>query len=286
MTTETREDERRLLENARVEAIELPAATAAPLITAFGITLLGAGLLTNAIVSVVGAVLCLAGAVGWWREVLPQPHVEMLSLPREGIARPSEAVPPQRRPRRVATAGQRLWLPLEVPPYSAGITGGIAGGVAMAAVALAYGLLVEQSLWYPINLLAAGALPSLATASTSELAGFHGTAFVVAFLTHGTISVLVGLLYVLILPMLPRRHLLWGGLVAPLLWTGVIRAVLGIVNPVLEALIVWRWFVASQIAFGLVAGLVVAQTRPVGTPQTQPVTQSRRGSEAPPERER
>jgi hypothetical protein len=285
MSTEAREDERRVSENVSVEAIELPAATAAPLITAFGITLLGAGLLTNAIVSVVGAVLSLAGAVGWWREVLPHSHVERLSLPRKGFAPPSEAIPPERRPRRVATAGQRLWLPLEVPPYSAGVTGGIAGGVAMAAVALAYGLLVEQSLWYPINLLAAGALPSLATASTSELAAFHGTAFVVAFLTHGTLSVLVGLLYVLILPMLPRRHLLWGGLVAPLLWTGVIRSVLGIVNPVLEARIDWPWFVASQIAFGLVAGFAVAQTRFVGTPQTQPVTQSRRGSEAPPERE-
>jgi hypothetical protein len=156
----------------------------------------------------------------------------------------------------------------------------------MAAVALAYGLLAQQSLWYPINLLAAGGLPSLATASTSELREFNGAAFVLALFAHGTISLLVGFLYVLILPMLPRRHLLWGGLVAPLLWTGVIWAVLGIVNPVLDARIDWPWFVASQIAFGLVAGWVVAHTKPVETPQTPPVPDAPTRSHAPPERER
>ncbi len=68
------------------------------------------------------------------------------------------------------------------------------------------------------------------------------------------ISVLTGLLYAVMLPMLPRRHLLWGGLIAPLLWTGLIWAVLGMVNPVLNARIDWPWFIASQIAFGLAAG--------------------------------
>jgi hypothetical protein len=284
---EIRDDGRRITENAAVEEIELPAPTAAPMVTAFGITLLGAGLLTNAAVSMVGAVLTLVGAVGWWREVLPVAQVERFSVSLQRVAPKADAAGLETKPRPVATAsGHRLRLPVEVPPYSAGISGGIAGGVAMAAVALAYGLLAQRSLWYPINLLAAGGLPSLATASTSELRGFNAAAFVVALLAHGTISILVGLLYVLILPMLPRRHLLWGGLVAPLLWTGVIWAVLGIVNPVLDARIDWPWFVASQIAFGLVAGWVVAYTPPVATPQTPPVPHAPPGSHAPPERER
>ena len=58
----------------------------------------------------------------------------------------------------------------------------------MAAVALSYGLLAQQSLWYPINLLAAGGLPSLATASTSELREFNAAAFLLALFAHGTIS--------------------------------------------------------------------------------------------------
>ena len=82
---------------------------------------------------------------------------------------------------------------------------------------------------------------------------------------------LAGLLYAVILPMLPRRHALWGGLVAPLLWTGGIWAVLGIVNPVLNQRVDWWWFIVSQIAFGLAAGLVVARAQPVATMQTWPL---------------
>jgi hypothetical protein len=287
MSSTGREDERRIAEKATGKMIELPAPTAAPMITAFGITLLGAGLLTSAAVSLVGAVLALVGAVGWWRAVLPVPRVERVLVSRRRAAPRSDAAGLETKPRPVEGAGgHRLRLPVEVPPYSAGITGGVAGGVAMAVVALAYGLLAQQSLWYPINLLAAGGLPSLATASTSELREFNGAAFVAALFAHGTISLLVGFLYVLILPMLPRRHLLWGGLVAPLLWTGVIWAVLGIVNPVLDARIDWPWFVASQIAFGLVAGWVVAHTQPVETPQTPAIPDAPTRSNAPLERER
>jgi len=286
MRSETRDHEGRIAEPATGETLELPSPTAAPMITALGITLLGAGLLTHAAVSIVGGVLALVGAVGWWREVLPFPKVERISVLRRGIAPIPKAPDVETVQRPVATLGTRLRLPIEVPPFSAGITGGIAGGIAMAAVALAYGLLAERSLWYPINLLAAAGLSNLATASTSELCAFNGAAFVVALLTHGAISLLVGLLYVLILPMLPRRHLLWGGVVAPLLWTGVIWAVLGIVNPVLDARIDWIWFVASQISFGLVAGLVVARTPTVRTPQTGRVPGASGGNAGPSDHER
>src|SRR5262245_2073760 len=51
--------------------IKLPAPTAWPMITALGITLLCAGLVTHVAVSVVGLILALRGAVGWFREVLP-----------------------------------------------------------------------------------------------------------------------------------------------------------------------------------------------------------------------
>ena len=53
----------------------------------------------------------------------------------------------------------RAWLPLEVYPISAGIKGGLAGSVAMAVLAMLYGLLSQRSIWYPINLLAASFRP-------------------------------------------------------------------------------------------------------------------------------
>src|SRR5882762_9853790 len=51
--------------------VNLPAPTAWPIVLAFGITLLFAGLLTAISVSILGAVLALAGTVGWFRDVLP-----------------------------------------------------------------------------------------------------------------------------------------------------------------------------------------------------------------------
>ena len=74
--------------------------------------------------------------------------------------------------------------------------------------------------------------------------------------------------------------MLWGGLLAPLLWTGGVWAVLGVINPVMNARVDWSWFVVSQIAFGLAAGYVVSRAQPVATMQTWPLA-ARAGVEAP-----
>jgi hypothetical protein len=68
--------------------------------------------------------------------------------------------------------------------------------------------------------------------------------------------------------MLPSRHTLWGGVVAPLLWTGLVWAVVDIVNPTLGTRVDWPWFVVSQMAFGLATGSVVARAHPLATMQT------------------
>ena len=52
------------------EGIEMPAPTAWPAVMAFGLTLVFAGLVTAVPVSILGAILAVAGAVGWFREVL------------------------------------------------------------------------------------------------------------------------------------------------------------------------------------------------------------------------
>jgi hypothetical protein len=71
------------LANARTEApstLELPAPTTWPFVLAFGTTLLFAGLVTSASVSVLGAALMIAGSVGWFRDVLPHEAEEVVPV--------------------------------------------------------------------------------------------------------------------------------------------------------------------------------------------------------------
>jgi hypothetical protein len=140
----------------------------------------------------------------------------------------------------------------------------------MAALAMLYGILSHTSIWYPINLLAAGFFPGAITATTAQIAGFHLSALLIAVPIHVIVSLLVGLLYGAMLPMLPRHPILLGGFIAPILWSGVIHSVLGVVNPVLDQRIDWFWFVLSQIGFGVVAGIVVSRQERIRTEQHPP----------------
>ena len=162
----------------------------------------------------------------------------------------------------VAAEQVRAWLPVHTYPVSAGVKGGWAGSVAMAALACAYGVLKAGSIWYPINLLASVVYAQAVKLSPGELLTFHADSFAIAVVLHGLGSTLVGILYGAMLPMLPRRPIVLGGLIAPVLWSGALYSILGLLNPTLQSRDDWRWFAASQVAFGLVAGLVVVrQTR-------------------------
>ena len=262
--------------------VNLPAPTAWPFVTAFGITLLCAGLVTHPVVSVVGLVLALRGAVGWFRDVLPVEQHEVVRVRApEQRARPITPAPQTIAYLHPGVAGHRVHIPAEIHPYSSGIKGGIVGGVAMAIVACVYGVIAYHSIWYPINLLAAVAMPSLARADLAQLTAFNGAGFVIALISHGLISILVGLLFALLLPMLPsRRAAFWSSLMSPLLWSALIWATLRLINPALNARIDWVWFIASQIAFGLTTGYVVHHSKMVATMQTWPLA-ARAGIAAP-----
>src|SRR5713101_6050853 len=243
--------------------IEVPAPTAWPFVLAFGFTLLFAGLVTSLSVSVLGAVLSLAGCIGWFREVFPYEHEEVVPVVAEDLRITTERRIVERLP---VTADQpRAWLPVHTYPVSAGVKGGIAGSVAMAVLACTYGVLKAGSIWYPINLLAAVVYRESLRLGPAQLHSFHADAFAIAFLLHGIVSILVGLLYGAMLPMFPRRPIVLGGLIAPVLWSGLLYSILNLLNPLLASHIDWVWFMASQVAFGVVAGLVVVRQESIPT---------------------
>jgi hypothetical protein len=241
--------------------VEMPAPTAFPLAVALGMTLLAAGLVTQPTVSVVGLGLMLVAAVGWCRQVFTPAGEETVPIvPREPAPAPPTRPVQALRP---GMPGHRMRVPEKVHPYSAGMKGGLVGGFVMAGTAMLYGLLSGRGVWYPINLLSAMVMPGLVEASVQQLQQFHAAAFAVAVLIHGFASLAVGLMFGVLLPTLPRGPVLWGGVIAPLLWTGGIHAFMGVLNPALDAFVEWRWFLASQVAYGLTVGIVVVRSEKV-----------------------
>ena len=248
--------------------IEVPAATMWPLVLASGFTLMFTGLVTGAPISVLGAMLALTGCVGWFREVFPREHEEVLFISSEELSATTSRRVIERLP--LAEEQVRGWLPLETYPISAGVKGGLAGSVAMAAIACIYGVAKAGSIWYPINLLAAAVYGQSLKLGPAQLNAFHADSFAIALILHGLVSTLVGLLYGAMLPMFARRPVLLGGLIAPALWSGLLYSILGILNPLLDNHIDWFWFVVSQMAFGIVAGMVVMRQSRVPTRENLP----------------
>jgi hypothetical protein len=264
-------------ETATQDTIDVPAATPWPIILAFGLTLVFAGLVTSASISILGAMCTLAGCVGWFRDVLPNEQHE--SIPIAARVPPAETRHPQvARVEWKTEKLQRARLPLEIYPISAGVKGGLAGSVVMAVLAVLYGIISGHGIWYPINLLSAGFFPARVT--TQQIAAFHWDALLIATILHLMCSLLVGLLYGAALPMFPRRPILLGGLVAPILWSALIHSMLEALDPTLKQRIDWVWFVVSQIGFGIVAGIIVSRQERIRTWQYLPFA-IRAGIEAP-----
>ena len=151
----------------------MPRPTAWPIVLALGITLLGAGLATSLALSVVGAVLFVFGLGGWIGQLLPgrghlhEPLVEPALRPRPVAEKPGTV--DQLRP---GMPGYRFQLPEKVHPISAGVKGGIVGGLVMPIPALAYGLLSGHGLWFPINLLAGMVVPGISGETEAQLEQF------------------------------------------------------------------------------------------------------------------
>ncbi|HTU16783.1 MAG TPA: hypothetical protein VMG10_01870, partial [Gemmataceae bacterium] len=249
------------------QTVEMPRPNVWPMVLALGIVLAAAGVALNIGFLVAGLVIFVAGLAGWIGQLLPGRghHHEKLVEPSRR-AKPVVATLGQIEQLHPGRPGYRFQLPEKVHPISAGVKGGLLGGLVMPLPALAYGLLSEHhSIWYPVNLLAGMVLPGVENMTLPELRQFHLTLFVVGVLIHAVNSVVFGLLYGVLLPTLPEipRPLAWGGLLMPLLWTGVSFTVMGIVNPVLAKGVSWQWFIVSQFIFGMAAALVVMRLEPM-----------------------
>jgi hypothetical protein len=262
--------------HAQASKIPLPAVTAWPMVLAFGCTLVAAGLVTSAGISILGGALMLAGCIGWFRQVLPyEQHEEVAVAHLPVTISSSRALVEHIR----LSPEHRAHLPIETYPVISGIKGGIAGGFAMIVPALIYGLVAQHSIWYPINLLGGAGVAHWRNPSTADIAAFHWQGLLVAIVIHSLTCSLIGLLYGAMLPMLPRRPVLLGGILAPVLWTGILHSAMGMINPALDSRIQWGWFLVSQITYGLTAGIVVARHERIPTAQSIPFA-ARMGIEA------
>jgi hypothetical protein len=248
------------------DSVEMPKPTVAPMVLSAGLLLLAAGVVFGTAFLIVGGVVLFGGLGIWIASLVPgrghfhEELVEPAMRPKPviGVAGAVEQLGP-------GIAGYRMQLPLKVHPISAGVRGGIHGGLVMPLPALIYGLVSGHGLWYPVNLLAGMVLPDVGLMSLPQLESFHLSFLIAAIVIHAVISVSLGLMYGVLLPMLPSipKPMAWGGLLMPLLWTAVSFSLMGIVNPALQSGVDWPSFVLSQFIFGVAAALVVMGTRRV-----------------------
>ena len=125
-----------------------------------------------------------------------------------------------------------------------------------------------RGFWYPVNLLAGMLLPGPGNLDGAELGRFHPDWFLAAGAIHAVLSIGFGVLFALLTPRLPPMPgpIAWGGLVLPLVWTGISYGLMGVVNPVLQERVDWAWFIVSQFVFGVAAAVVVLRSEKVSIP--------------------
>lgn len=234
--------------------IHLPAPTAWPVLMALGVTLIFFSLVTSEWLMWLGIALFVFPAIGWFRAVLPhEAHVDL-----EVDSRVVEFEPSMEGVAKIeVTETHRAQLPLQTFTFASGIKGGIAGGIAMLIPAELYGIIRFHSIWYVVNLLGGAGVGTWTNPTMYQLTHFKLSAFITANIIQGAVTLLVGTLYGALLPVWPRRPILLGGIIAPVLWTGVLHSALGIVNPFLQQTIDWWSFLAAQVIFGVVAGYTV-----------------------------
>lgn len=247
-------------ESQHAESVEMPESTIWPLVLAVGVTLLGAGLATSWALVYVGAVLMLFGLVGWIGSLLPgRGHIHEELVGAELRPKTISGVTGTVAHLQPGMIGYRFRLPTNVHPISAGVKGGILGGLVMPIPAIVYGLMSGQGLWFPINLLAGMVLPGMESYTEEQLRQFNLGWLILAGIIHVTFAVGFGLMYGVILPTLPtfKGNWIYGAVLMPVLWSALAYVFMRLVNPLLDTYVDWPWFFVTQGVYGFVMSLVV-----------------------------
>ncbi len=258
---------------AHTDSIHLPRPTAYPIIAALGFTLLVAGILTHYVISILGVCLLAYGCVGWFREVLPHEMHENITVRVQEISIASARKSVGRLPGGAESGGQRAHVGVGAFSPLVGLKGGVAGGIAMIFPALAYGLIAQHSIWYPVNLLGGAGVSGMTgfgNPTMQDLRAFHMATLGFATIIHVISCTLIGLLYGSILPLMPKHPIILGGIIAPLAWTGILFAALPTINPEMSAHISWPDFLLAQFVFGITAGWVVSRSSYYRTAKSLP----------------
>jgi hypothetical protein len=248
-------------------SVEMPRPSAAPLVLALGLALLAGGVVLGLGFIVAGALVVVAALRLWIVQLLPGRGHLHESMAAPSGPRPVMGAPSGVEHLRPGMPGSRLRLPQDVHPVSAGLKGGLAGGVAMLLPALLWGLLSGHGFWYPINLLAGMVLPDVGRMSAPELEQAHASLLAAALVIHVIMSAVIGLIFGVLLPTLPSvpPPIAWGGLLMPILWTAASYMGMQVVNPALHERVSWPWFLLSQLVFGITMPAVVLGAK--GLPQ-------------------
>ncbi len=246
------------------DSLVMPKPTVAPLVLALGMTLLALGLAASPAFLVVGGLILISGLLMWVSQLLPGSghfHERLVEPPLR--AKPVTALTGAVEHLRSGMPGYRLRMPAEVHPISAGIKGGILGGIVMTFPATIYGILSGHGIWYPANLLAGMVLPGVDRMTTPQLEQFRFSLLFLAVIIHAVNSLIFGMIYGVLLPTLPRlpRPMAWGGLLIPILWTAVSFGLIGLVNPLQRRGLDWPSFIAAQFVFGIAAALAILSAR-------------------------
>jgi hypothetical protein len=164
------------------------------------------------------------------------------------------------QPRVETTA--TVWPP-DIYPYHAGIVGGFIGGVGMALVGTIAGIIIGRGPWYPVNLLAAAAIPTFQTMSPEQLSQFSLPGLFVGTVLHFTISIAIGLLFSFLLPMFPGPPVGWSIIAGGILWGFADIVLLPLLNPRMAELVDVPSFIIAHFAYTVLLGVVVSQYKKI-----------------------
>ena len=249
--------------------VKMPRPTAWPIVLGLGIALLALGVATEPAFSIVGGVLLAIGLVGWIVQLLPGRGHEHEAL-SELKAAPVTARPGMVEQLKPGVVGYRFQLPEKVHPISAGIKGGILGGLLMPIPAFIWAISSGHSLWFPVNLLAGLVLPGLPDMPRKELldqlGAFHPWGLVCGIILHVMMSIGFGLIGGVLLPTLPQipgGPVVFGSIILPLLWSGVSYGLMNLVNPLMSDFVDWRWYVVSQFVYGVATSIVILRSEKI-----------------------